>query len=67
MGGASYRMVADLAPGGGLLATLTTGQSGHPGSPHYADQVPLWLGDTYHPVLAEDTGTEGTTTIRPPA
>ena len=49
-GGATYRLLADLSPGGGLMATTTTGQSGHPGSPHYADQAPLWLNDTYHPL-----------------
>jgi penicillin amidase len=46
-GGATYRLVADLSPGGGLRATTTTGQSGHPGSPHYADQARLWLEDAY--------------------
>ena len=26
------------------------GNSGHPGSAHYADQAPLWLEDAYHPL-----------------
>jgi penicillin amidase len=64
-GGATYRLVADLSPGGGLRATTTTGQSGHPGSPHYADQAPLWLGDSYHPFPLDDFEPEGVTTIRP--
>jgi penicillin G amidase len=64
-GGATYRLVADLSPGGGLRATTTTGQSGHPGSPHYADQAPLWLGDSYHSFPLDDFQPEGVTTIRP--
>lgn len=64
-GGSTYRLVADLSPGGGLQATTTTGQSGHPGSPHYADQVPLWLEDRYHPFPADSFEPEGVTTIRP--
>lgn len=68
VGGSTYRMVADLSPAGGLRATTTTGQSGHPGSPHYADQVPLWLGNTYHPFPMDpiDAGdVEGVTRIVP--
>jgi penicillin G amidase len=66
-GGATYRLLADLSPGGGLLATTTTGQSGHPGSPHYADQAPLWLNDTYHPLAMDGFQAEGVTRISPAA
>jgi penicillin amidase len=41
--GASYRMVADLAdPERGLWTVSIPGVSGHPGSPHYDDQVGPW-------------------------
>ncbi|HEX2033488.1 MAG TPA: penicillin acylase family protein [Chloroflexota bacterium] len=65
VGGSTYRLVADLAPGGGLRATTTTGQSGHPGSPHYADQAPLWLQDAYHPFPLDDFEPQAITTIEP--
>lgn len=64
-GGATYRLIADLSPGGGLVATATTGQSGHPGSPHYADQARLWLDDAYHPFPMDDFEAEGVTTLTP--
>ncbi len=28
----------------------TSGQSGHPLSPNYADQIPMWLEGVYHPM-----------------
>lgn len=33
------------------VSLLTPGQSGHPGSPHYDDQVDDWFTGTYHPML----------------
>ncbi len=45
--GANYRLLADLAEGG-LWACDAAGQSGHPGSPHYADQLATWLSSGYH-------------------
>jgi penicillin amidase len=38
-----YRAVYDMSEGGGLVAINATGQSGHPASPHYADQEQDWL------------------------
>ena len=70
-GGATYRLMADLSPDAGqnaLLVTNTTGNSGHPASPHYADQATLWLNDEYHPhpILPDPSvELEGTTTITP--
>jgi acyl-homoserine lactone acylase PvdQ len=58
-------MVADLSPGGGLRATTTTGNSGHPGSPHYADQTALWLANDYHPLPLDEFQPEGETRIFP--
>src|SRR5205085_2763510 len=41
--GASYRMVADLAdPRAPMRAVDVAGVSGHPGSPHYDDQIAPW-------------------------
>ncbi|HEX7087221.1 MAG TPA: penicillin acylase family protein [Vicinamibacterales bacterium] len=39
---ASYRQVLDIGDWDRSLAVITTGQSGHPRSPHYDDQLPLW-------------------------
>jgi penicillin amidase len=53
--GAGFRMVADLADPRGVLHTIDAGsQSGHPGSPHYADQLPDWLKGRYHTMTLTD-------------
>jgi penicillin amidase len=47
--GAGFRMIADLAdPSGGLWAIEVAGASGHPGSPHYDDQIRPWLAGAYY-------------------
>ena len=47
--GANWRHNADLADNPpGLWAVDATGQSGHPGSPHYGDQLPEWLAGRHH-------------------
>jgi penicillin amidase len=47
--GASYRMVADLADLEMRLRTVdVAGVSGHPGSPHYDDQIAMWSAGEYH-------------------
>lgn len=47
--GANWRHNADLAENPpGLWAVDATGQSGHPGSPHYGDQVTEWLAGKHH-------------------
>jgi penicillin amidase len=38
----SYRILVDLDDLNGSMSSLTTGQSGHPFSPHYADQLQNW-------------------------
>jgi penicillin G amidase len=48
--GASYRHLFDLADWDKALATSTPGQSGQPGSPHYADLLPLWAKGEYFPL-----------------
>jgi penicillin amidase len=40
--GAGVRMVADLGDPGHLRIVLSTGQSGDPESPHFADHQPAW-------------------------
>jgi penicillin amidase len=40
--GAGFRGVFDLADPGGAFAIIATGQSGHPMSPHWADQLARW-------------------------
>jgi penicillin amidase len=42
MVGPSHRHVVDMADIDRSVAVLCGGQSGHPASPHYADQVDLW-------------------------
>lgn len=48
--GATYRMVADLADSDlGMWSVEVSGESGHPGSPHYDDQATTWdRGELYY-------------------
>jgi penicillin G amidase len=47
--GGGYRMIADLGSSPPrLLAVDAQSQSGHPGSPHYSDQLEDWLAGRYH-------------------
>jgi penicillin amidase len=50
--GPVYRMIADLGDPGRSRWQLTTGQSGHPASPHYDDMIDGWLHGHTHPVHA---------------
>lgn len=50
MSGASYRHLFDLADWDKGMATSVPGQSGQPGSPHYADLLPLWEKGQYFPL-----------------
>lgn len=49
--GASFREILDLADWDRSVATNVPGQSGQPGSPHYADLLPLWAEGRYFPLL----------------
>ena len=49
-GGSEYRMVVEFAQPERLLAVQNIGNSGQPGSPHYADQFAPWLAGEYHVV-----------------
>ena len=50
-GSASWRQIIDVGDWDASRAIHTTGQSGQPASPHYADMIPLWLNGQYHPML----------------
>jgi len=47
--GVSQRMIVDLSNLQTALHVLPTGESGHQSSPHYADQIDLYLKGGYHP------------------
>jgi penicillin amidase len=67
--GAEYRLVVDFAQPDQFLAVQNIGNSGQPGSPHYADQFPAWLAGTYHVVQLKradvERDLEGTTVLEP--
>jgi penicillin amidase len=47
---ASYRQILDVGAWDASVGVNTTGQSGHPASPHYFDQNALWRQGGYHPL-----------------
>jgi penicillin amidase len=47
----SMRFIADLGDLSQSLTSNTTGQSGHPFSPHYSDMIDQWRTISYHPML----------------
>lgn len=49
--GASFRQIIDLADWDRSVATSAPGQSGQPGSAHYADLLELWARGEYFPLL----------------
>ena len=49
--GASYREIFDLSDWDKSVAINVPGQSGQPGSPHYADLLPLWGRGEYFPLV----------------
>ena len=59
--GASFREIIDLANWDQSVATSTPGQSGQPGSPHYADLLPLWGNDQYFPLVYSRAAVERAT------
>ena len=48
--GPEYRLVVDLGDLDATTTVLTTGLSGLPGSPHYADMVDPWVRGAYLPL-----------------
>jgi penicillin G amidase len=61
--GVSFRLLVDV--GGETRGVNAGGQSGHPGSPHYADQLPLWTRGEYHPLDLDGEVRGRTWLIRP--
>ncbi|HIE55939.1 MAG TPA: hypothetical protein EYP90_12315, partial [Chromatiaceae bacterium] len=59
--GPSIRYVADLSPGGTGYLALPGGNSGHPLSRHYLDQLEMWVNGGYKPLVMPSTpeGLEG--------
>ncbi len=49
--GAPWRFVADLSNLDACYDVMAVGESGQPFSPHYADQIEMWLAGTYKPML----------------
>jgi penicillin amidase len=47
---ASNRHIYDLEDWDRSLGMIVPGQSGMPGSPHYQDQMELWLRVEHHPL-----------------
>jgi penicillin amidase len=62
--GATYRHVFDLADWDRGVATSAPGQSGQPGSPHYADLLPLWQKGEYFPLAFSRARVEAVTRHR---
>jgi penicillin amidase len=62
--GAEYRLLVDFAAEPAGLAVNIAGQSGQPGSPHFADQFEDWAGQGYHPLLIERAAVEEQATAR---
>jgi penicillin amidase len=51
MVGPPFRFIADLSDWNRSLGILVPGQSGHPASPTYDDNIQAWLRGEYHPML----------------
>jgi penicillin amidase len=54
----SYRQIVNLADLNASLSSHAPGQSGHPGSRHYADFIKPWLRTEHHPMLFERAAIE---------
>ena len=62
--GASYREIIDTGDWDRSVAVNTPGQSGQPGSAHYADLLPLWNAGRYFPLSYTRTAVEQHTVDR---
>jgi penicillin amidase len=59
MVGPPFRYIADLGDLEHCLGLLAPGQSGHPFSRHYADQLKSWFNRGYHPMVVNRQALEG--------
>jgi len=57
---ASYRQIYDVGMWDEAKAVTTSGQSGHPMSANYADQITMWLEGVYHAMPWSRTAVEAT-------
>lgn len=64
LAGASYREIFDLSDWDHSVAVNVPGQSGQPGSPHYADLLPLWSEGHYFPLAYSKEAVEREATDR---
>ncbi len=60
----SMRMIIDVGNFDNSLTMHTTGQSGHPASPHYSDMIDAWRSIQYHPMLWSRAQVEAATADR---
>lgn len=60
----SMRMIIDVANFDNSVTMHTTGQSGHPGSPHYGDMIDPWRQIEYHPMNYSRSSVEAATVDR---
>lgn len=51
MHGVSYRQILDLKDLNSALVVIPPGNSGQPGSPHYADHIENWIDVKYNPLF----------------
>jgi penicillin amidase len=56
--GVSYRMIVDFSNMSHSQHVIPTGESGQLGSPHYKDQIDLYLGGQYRPAWLDRTDVE---------
>lgn len=57
----SWRQIIDLADLDASVGTHTTGQSGNPESPHFADLLPLWSAGEHHAMPFSTAAVEAST------
>ncbi len=62
--GPPFRFIADLSDWNRSLGIVVPGQSGHPGSRHYADNIQPWFRGEYHPMLFDRAEVEKNTVAR---
>jgi penicillin amidase len=62
--GASYREIIDVSDWDHSVTTNTPGESGVPGSRHYADLVTAWANGEYHPLPFSRKAVEAATEER---
>ncbi len=63
-GGPSERVIYDLSNWDNSVSMHTTGQSGHPGSPHYDDMIDPWRFIEYKPMLWSRESVQAAAAVR---